>query len=200
VTETPPPERKRGRLWISLGEGAAVLAVAIAALSYWDTHREHVAEAGRAAQESQARSAFVIRAAADAAGRRLTLDAVEPGQVIQSQRYIFPRVILDHAMEVAAARPQIDVAWIDSGLDRALGAAHVKGDGEARLPVAIVSEYVEDGETRQDKSLYVIGYKWRPRFLGGRQIILEGLSLRRRAVAGDLQAQVDRDWRAPPSR
>lgn len=200
MTEPPPPERKRGRLWISIGEGAAVLAVAIAALSYWDTHREHVAEAGRAAQESQARSAFVIRAAADAQGRRLTLDAVEAGQVIQSQRYIFPRAILDHPMEVAAARPQIDAAWIESGLDRALGAAHVKGDGEARLPVAIASDYVEDGQAREDRSLYLIGYRWRSRFLVGRQIILQGLSLRRRAVGGDLQALVDQDWRAPASR
>jgi hypothetical protein len=200
MTETPPPERKRGRLWITVGEGAAVLAVAIAALSFWDSHRQHAADASRAVQEARARSAFVVRASADAGGNRLDLDPVAPGQVIQSQRYLFPGQVLDHAMEVAAARPQIDQAWIAPGLNRALTAAGVKGDGEARLPVAIVTSYVEDGEARQDSSVYVIGYAWRSRFLGGRQIILQGLALQRRAVAGDLQRQVDRVWKAPARR
>ena len=195
MSEAPPPaERKRGRLWISIGEGAAVLAVVIAALSYWDSHRQHAEEAKSAAQQAQAQSAFVLRASAVEGGRRLALESVEPRQVIQSQRYYFPTQVLDHAMEVSAARPQIDQNWIAAGLDRVLRDA--KGDGEARLPVAIVTSYVEDGETRQDRSLYVIGYAYRAHFLGGRQIILQGLALQRRAFTGDPQAAVERSWKA----
>jgi hypothetical protein len=192
---TPPPERKRGRFWLNVGEAAAVIGVAIAALSFWDTHRQHAEEARQAAEQSQAQSAFVLRAAAEAAGRRLTLDSVEPRQVIQSQRYYFPAAILDHAMEVTAARPQIDQAWIAGGLEKALNASHAKGDGEARLPVVIVTSYVEDGEARQDRSLYLIGYAYRSHFLGGRQIILQGLALQRRQIAGDPQASVERQWK-----
>jgi hypothetical protein len=117
--------------------------------------------------------------------------------VIQSQRYIFPHAVLGHAMEIDAARPQIDRAWIAAGLEKALDAAHVKGDGEALLPVAIVTTYVENGATLQDRSIYRIGYAWRARFLAGRRILLQGLALRRRQVAGDLQADVDRAWSPP---
>jgi hypothetical protein len=193
---TPPPERKRGRFWLTIGEGAAVLAVIIAALSYWDTHRQHAAEAHRAAVESQAQSAFVLRADVEAGGRRLTLGSVEARQIIASQRYYFPGQILGHAMEVTAARPQIDQAWVAPGLARMLDGAHVKGDGEARLPVMIATSYVEDGEARQDRSLYLIGYAWRAHFLGGRQIILQGLALQRRHLSGDPQAVVEAQWKA----
>ena len=39
-----------------------------------------------------------------------------PAQVIQSERYLFPRAVLDHAMEVSAAKPQVDLDWIAGGL------------------------------------------------------------------------------------
>ena len=199
MTDSPPTERKRGRFWISVGEGAAVLAGMIAALNYWESHRHDVEESRREAQASQAQSAFVLRAEAVDSGRRLTLESVEPRQVIQSQRYYFPAQVLDHAMEVSAARPQIDQNWIASGLGRVLDAAHAKGDGEARLPVAIVTSYVEAGEARQDRSLYVIGYAYRSHFLGGRQIILQGLALRTRRIAGDPKVAVERQWKAQAS-
>ena len=191
---SPREPRPRGRLWISIGEGAAVLAVIIAALSYWDAHRQHVEEARSAARQARAQAALVLRAAAVEGGRRLTLDSVDPSQVIQSQRYVFPAAVLDHPMEVTAARPQIDQGWIAGGLDRVLKDA--KGDGEARLPVAIVTTYVEAGDTRQDRSLYALGYAWRSHFLGGRQIILQGLALERRGFSGDPRAAVERAWKA----
>ena len=192
------PERKRGRLWLTIGEVAAVLGLVIAALNYWDSHRERLDEARReAAQATQASRgpAFVLEAAPEADGRRLALKAVEPGQVIQSQRYIFPRAVLDHAIEVTAAAPRIEAAWIAPGLDRALAAAHARKSGSGRVPVAVVTAYVEHGETRQDRSLYLIGYGWQGHFLGGRAVSLQGLALQRRQAVGDLQAQVDRLWK-----
>ena len=155
-SSSTPPERKRGRFWLNVGE-------------------------------------------AEADGRRIALDAVSPAQVIQTQRYIFPTAILDHPMEVSAAKPQIDLDWIRDGLGHALDAAHAKGQGEARLPVAIVTTYVEDGDTRVDHSVYQLGYRWHSRFLAGRQIVLQGIALERRSVTGDLRAAVDRRWTAQSS-
>ncbi|HEY2179620.1 MAG TPA: hypothetical protein VGH15_13655 [Caulobacteraceae bacterium] len=199
MSETPQGERRRGRFWLSVGEGAAVIAVVIAGLSYWDSHRQHTEESRRAAEQSQAAAALVLRANAEENGRRLTLESVDAQQVIQSQRYYFPAAILGHAMEVSAARPQIDLGWIAGGLSKALDAVHAGKDGEARLPVAIVTSYVEAGETRQDRSLYLIGYSWRSHFLGGRDIVLQGLALQRRGVGGDPQAAVERARRAQRS-
>ena len=103
--------------------------------------------------------------------------------------------MLDHPQEVVAASPQIDLAWIAPGLIRQLDARRAKATGEGLLPVAIVTTYVEDGQKRTDRSLYDVGYAWRPR-LFGRQIRLRGLSLDQRGMAGDLQAKVDRQWSA----
>ncbi len=196
---TPPPEKKRGRFWLNVGEIAAVLAVIIAGLSYWDSHKQHAEAAREAAESEKAHAVVVLRGAADADGRRLALDPVSSAQVIQTQRYIFPTPILDHPMEVTAAKPQIDLEWIREGLNRALDAAHAKKSGEARLPVAIVTTYVEDGDTRVDHSVYLLGYRWHSRFLAGRAITLEGVALERRGVTGDLRAQVDRRWAAQSS-
>jgi hypothetical protein len=197
VAEPESTDRKRRRLWINIGEAAAVLGLLIAALNYWDSHRERVDEARREAVQARQASqgpAFVLEAAPDAGGRRLVLKAVEPGQVIQSQRYLFPKAVLDHAVDVTAAAPGIEAAWIAPGLDRALNAAPARKTGAGRVPVAVITTYVEHGEPRQDRSLYLVGYGWRGHFLGGRAISLKGLALQRRQAGGDLQAQVDQLW------
>jgi glycerol-3-phosphate cytidylyltransferase-like family protein len=199
--ESPPPpsERKRGRFWLNVGESAAVLAVVIAGLSYWDSHKQHVEADRQAAETAKVHSAIVLRGEAEADGRRIALDAVGSGQVIQTQRYIFPTAVLDHPMEVSAAKPQIDLDWIAHGLDQSLDATHAKKEGEARVPVAVVTTYVEDGDSRIDHSVYQLGYRWRSRFLGGRQIVLQGIALERRGVIGDLRTVVDRRWAAQSS-
>jgi hypothetical protein len=193
---------KRGRLWLTIGEGAAILAVIIAALNYWDSHREHVDQARRdaaqasrdAAQASQASlaSALILQGDLESEGRRLGLKSVDPSQVIQSQRFIFPQAVLDHPVDVTAQAPGIDAGWISAGLDKLLDARHAKGDGRDRVPVAVVTTYLEHGQSRQDRSLYLVGYAWKHRFLGGREITLQGLAFRSRAGSGDLQAAVDK--------
>ncbi|MEO8812105.1 MAG: hypothetical protein ABI376_04240 [Caulobacteraceae bacterium] len=197
MNETPsPPSRRRGRFWLTIGEVAAVLAVAIAALNYWDAHRQHAAEERAAGADARARAALVLTATADDKGRHLMIRAMNSAQAIQSQRYIFPTAVLGHPMEVAAARPQIGADWISGGLGHALDEAKVKGAGEAHVPVAIVTTWVEDGETRTDSSLYRIGWSWRPRFLFGRDIVLQGMALIQRGAKGDLRAEVNARWAA----
>lgn len=186
----------RRRFWINVGEAAAVLAVLISALSYWDAHRERAAVEHQAQAQAQAEAAFVITATAGDGGRELLLAPLKATQAIQSQQYLFPRDVRSAAMSLSAARPRVDIDWVAAGLNRALDAARAKASGHGVLPVAIISSYFEDGEVRSDRSLYAIGYAWQPRFLLGRRISLEGLSLIQRGFAGDPQAAVDRRWAA----
>ncbi len=196
LTKSPgTTDARRRRFWLTVSEVVGVLALAIAGLNFWETRREHVAADRHAAVQAQAQATFVMTGVADGDGRRIVLSPITAAQAIQSQRYIFPSSVLDHPMEVSAARPQVDEAWIDQGLRQALDAVHAKGAGEAELPVGVVTTYVEDGDTRTDRSLYQVGFAYRTRFLVGTKITLQGLSLARRGVGKIVQADVDRLWK-----
>ncbi len=189
---------QRRRFWINVGEGAAVLAVVISALSYWDAHRERTDAERQVATRAQAEAAFVLTGSVKDGGRRLELAPLRPTQAIQSQRYVFPGAVRSDPVTLSAAGPRIESEWIAAGLERALAAGHARPNGEGVLPVAIVTTYVEDGDMRVDRSLYKVGYVWQSRFLMGRRITLEGLSLIQRDVAGDPRVQVDRRWARDP--
>jgi hypothetical protein len=148
----------------------------------------------------ESRSVFLMRGEADKDGKRVMLEPSNPTQVAQTQRYVFPTAVLDHAREIGAGRLQIDLVWFDDGLKNALKAARKAGaplpQGEARLPVGVITTYVEDGETRTDRSIYRIGYVAEAGLLGAMKLKLVGATLVRRDVRGDVQAAVDAAWRA----
>jgi hypothetical protein len=188
-------DKKRGRIWIGVGEAAAVIAVIIAGLNYWDAHREHADQARReAAQAQQAglAQALVLTATPQDGGRRLSLKPADSGQVIQSQRYLFPTTVLDHPTDVAAAAPAIEVGWIAAGLSKALDARRARGEGRGQVPVGVVTTYLANGAPHEDRAVYLVGYAWKGRLFGGRAITLQGVAFVRRA--GDLQAAVDHAW------
>ncbi len=189
---------QRRRLWINIGEGAAVLAVVISALSYWDAHRERAVAERQVITQAHAEAAFVLTASVKDGGRRLELTPLRSTQAVQGQQYFFPAGVRADAVTVAAAEPRIEADWIAAGLERALSAGHAKSSGEGMLPVAIVTTYVEDGDMRVDRSLYRIGYAWQSRFLLGRKISLRGLSLIQRGIVGDPRPLVDRRWAQDP--
>ena len=201
MTDTPAARKRRFRLWLTISELVGVLALVIAGLNFWDSHRERVHDARREAaadHAASARYAFVMTSQMEADGARLALQSVDPAQAIQSERYLFPRVVLDHAMEVSAARPQIDLDWIQPGLRAEVARARnpgASGNGEATLPVGVTATYVQDGELRTDQSIYRLGYAWRSRLLGGPRLALQGVSLIRRSVRGDLRTAVEAEWR-----
>ena len=209
--EPPPPQtaaqRKAAwwrRRWVTIGEIVGVGALGVALLGYLDARRERAetrVERTRETRVEAARAALVLTATADADGARLTLSPMRPGQAVQSQRYLFPKAVLDHAMEVAAAQPQIDRGWIAAGLVRAAKAGGGAPTGEGALPVGLETTYVEDGETRIDRSLYRLGYRVEKGGLfAGPRVVLQGLSLERRGVSGDLQAAVETRWRTVGAR
>ncbi len=193
----PPPTGagRAGRLsWLNVGEAMAVLAVIIAGLSFWDAHRERTSVNQRERSEATARSAFVMVGTVGGQGREIDLRPLQSGEAVQSQRLVFPKAIVDHPIDVVAAQPRISADWIASGLNRLLDGANDKRAGHGRLPVAIETTYVSGDETLIDRSEYLVGYAWRDRFLAARRIDLEGLSLVRRSVRGDLGEAVERRW------
>ena len=202
--DAPKPESKpKGfRFWITVGEVVALLGLGLAGLSYWDNHRSREQAQRQEAEKAkaQSRSVFLMRGEADEDGERVILEPSNPAQVVQTQRYLFPTAVLDRGKEIGAGRLQIDLVWFDDGLKDALKAARKAGaplpKGEARLPVGVITSYVEDGETRTDRSIYRIGYTAEPGLLGAVKLNLLGATLVRRGVTGDLQVAVDAAWRA----
>jgi hypothetical protein len=210
----PEPAARRRTLNVTLriGETVAVLGLALAAASFFvgRADRQEEARARRAeraaavqtqTQEQRraaAAAALVLRATVDGKGERLLLEAANPGQVIQTQRYIFPRAVREQAREIGAGRPQIERDWVEDGLlreRRALADAGVEpSPGEQRLPVAVVTTFIEAGQTRTDRALYRLGYGVSRGTLGRSRVELQGLSLLRRTTSDDLQAQVDTLW------
>ena len=187
------------RKWVTLSEVVAVAALALAVLGFLDTHRQRTLE--QAAKTSAAhRDVLVLSAEPVDNGDRLVLKPMRDTQAVQSQRYLFPRPVLDHAMEVSAAEPQIQADWVIAGLRRELErTAKARGGkplGSGRLPVGVVTTYVEDGETRTDRTLYAVGFKAVPGglFAGGPRIVLQGLELLERGMGPDLQARTDARW------
>ena len=128
----------------------------------------------------------------EGSGERLRLASVHPEQVIQTQSATFPSEIRGDAAETTG-NPRIEAGWIEDGLSKA---AHLRGTKKphGRLPVGIVTTFIEDGQTKSDRSLYMVGYSLHPRVLRSDKVEMEGLSLVRRGVGEDVQAAIDGLW------
>lgn len=202
---TDTPKRRLPLRWLTLAELVGVVAVVIAGLGYWDTHRERAQEAHdrvvvererRAeAQQGALKRTFLMTGTPDGAGERIRLAPAHPEQVIQTQAVIFPSAIRGDPVQTTG-NPRIERGWFEGGLKKA--ERDRKHDGKAgdqgRLPVGLVTSYIEDGQTRTDRSVYLLGYSLHDRFLRGARVELDGLSLARRGVSGDVQAEVDGLW------
>ena len=206
--DQPNPERTRGqrRLLLTVGEVVAVLGLGLAALNFWDSHRDRThAELERVKAEAQQKAEaqktppFVMRAVADADGRRIVLEPLNADQAIQGQRYLLPTPVLGHTKAIDAGRPQVDLAWFEEGLRGQLRKARKAGTelpkGEAELPVGVITTYVDGGAMRTDRSLYRDGYVIDHGFLGALKLRLQGMSLVERDLKCDLQKAVDARWR-----
>jgi hypothetical protein len=195
MSETP---RKRLPVrWLTLAECVGLLALVIAALGYWDTHRErHEQDRERAAAERQHQAdlkagelklSFLMTGSVDGAGDRVRLASVHPEQVIQTQTVYFPSTIRADSVETTG-NPRLEAGWIEDGLRKA-GAPRI-----GRVPIAIQTVFIEDGQTKTDRSLYQLGYSLHPRVLRSDKVQLEGLSLAHRGVAGDLRGAASQAW------
>lgn len=195
MTETPQQAAAtRRRRWITFGETIGVLALIISAAGLWDSHQQRLAEkAGSSVVAPKA--PLVLKASADAEGRTLRISAANGDQVIQTQTIIFPAALAVSSVD-SIGNPRIETAWFEDKLHAA-----VHGDtATRRLPVAIVTRYIQDGDSREDSAIYDIGFSWRSRLLRADAPRLEGMTLVARG--GDkLQARLDARWsRAHPAK
>jgi hypothetical protein len=198
MSDTPP--KRLPIRWLTLAEIVAVAALAITGLSFWDSHRERVQEArdrATAAGERQAKvqaearkMTFVMTGAREDDGKRVRLTAVNDGQVIQTQTVWFPVEIRSDSVETTG-NPRLEVGWITGGLTK-----HASKQRTGRVPVGVLTVFIEDGVTKTDRSIYYLGYSLHPRTLRADKMGLEGLSLAQRDVAGDLQAAAGALWSA----
>ena len=185
------------RRWITLGEFLGVAAVLISALTFWNSYSERrnaEAERIRSAQSAEIRiRSLVLKGTPESGGRNLVLTVIGE-QAIQSQTIAFPSPLRVAPVETTSARIEAD--WFDDALRRARRAAHGnEANGDARLPVAVTTRFVADGEMFTDVSIYDLGYSVEDRLLGDR-VRLKGLSLGERARAGQAQARIDALWKA----
>jgi hypothetical protein len=200
-------ERPRRRLpvrWLTLAEMVGILALVVAALGWWDNHRERLqqdsertaAERTRATESRREalRSTFLLVGAPEGDGARIRLASAHADQVIQTQTLVFPAAVRGDSVETTG-NPRIERGWLEDGLKRADRDRKAPAGAERRVPVAVVTSYVEGGEMKSDRALYAIAYSLKGRLLRGSEVRLEGVSLLRRGVAGDPQAAVNAAWK-----
>jgi hypothetical protein len=196
-------ETSRKRLplrWLTLAELVGVAALVIAGLGFWDSHRERVQADGErvaAAKERQAerqagalKLSFLMSGTPDDAGDKVRLTSAHPDQVIQTQTVWFPTAVRADSVETTG-NPRLEAGWIEDGLRQAAGKSK-----RGRVPVGVLTVFIQDGQTRTDRSIYQLGYSLHERVLRGDKVELEGLSLARRGVSGDLQRAADTLWAA----
>lgn len=185
------------RRWITLGELLAVAAVIISGLTFWNSYSER--RSNEVERQSDERSAevrartLILRGVPDKDGEVLAISA-PTDQAIQSQSVTFPTALELDSIETT--NPRIEADWFDGALRKARKAAGQRDEdaGDERLPVAVTTRYVADGEMITDVSLYDVGYAVKDRFLRGGVVRLRGLSFIGRTRADAAQARVDSLW------
>ncbi|MBC7668664.1 hypothetical protein [Caulobacter sp. DWR2-3-1b2] len=198
---TEETSRKRIQLrWLTLAEIVGVGALVIAGLGFWDSHRERerderdrvaAVSERRAEAKAQARKlTFVMTGAVADKGETVRLNSVNSEQVIQTQTIWFPAELRSDSVETTG-NPRLEAGWIENGLRKHAGKART-----GRVPVGVLTVFIEDGQTKTDRAVYQLGYSLHDRTLRADKVELEGLSLARRNVSGDLQAAAGSLWSA----
>ena len=199
MSEAPRKRRLPIRA-LTLAEIVGITAVVIAALGYWDAHRERVLtdqEKAAAERQHQAEArAGALKLSFVMSGQPqgtdlIRMTAVHPEQVIQTQAVSFPSDVRGDSVETTG-NPRVEAGWLEGGLEKALKARGVK-DERGRLPIGVATNYIEDGQAKTDRSIYLLGYSLHPRVLRSAKVELEGLSFLRHS-GDDLQKAVDQTW------
>ena len=128
------------------------------------------------------------------------LRPTDPAQVVQSQTILFPKALGLTPVDTTG-EPRIEADWFADRLKQAREAAKLPDDsvGDEKLPVAIVTRFVVDGEPHESAALYDIGYGITGRWLAGHRLSLRGLSLVDTVTAAGAQKALDRRWAGMPA-
>lgn len=206
MTDDSKPKKRLPLRWLTLAEIVGIAALAIAGLGYWDSHRERLqqdqervaAERDRKAAEAEQAKTRAEQAQMEAvshallltgapAGGQLRLQPSRSDQVIQTQTLWFPTLVRPDSVSTTG-NPRIEAGWIEDRLRRA-----ARPD-DHRVPVAIETSFIEDGQTRTDRAVYLVGFSLHGRLVGGPNVEFEGVTLARRGVSGDMQAAANGYW------
>ncbi|WP_294253515.1 hypothetical protein [uncultured Sphingomonas sp.] len=187
------------RRWITLGEVLGVAAVLISGLTLWNNwndRRETKAEKAATEQRASAKVAKLVLVAADGGKQTLALRPAAAEQSVQSQTILFPTA-LGVSPATTTGEPRIEGGWFEHALVKAREAAGLPDNsrGDERLPVAIVTQYLADGDPHEDVALYDVGYTISGKFLGGHSVTLRGISLVAKVKRDHAQARLDARWK-----
>jgi hypothetical protein len=203
----PAPETKETRAaeaaairrrWISLGEGVAVLAVAISALTLylnWSDKRDERADRSAEASKASARAAKLVLAASSVKADRIALTPADPAQIVQSQTIAFPSALGLAPVDTSGA-PRIEADWFAAALKKARDAAKLPDEsvGDDRLPVAVTTRFTVDGEGHESTALYDIGYGIEGGWIAGHSLTLRGIAHVSSLTPANAQAALDARW------
>lgn len=186
------------RRWVTLAEVLAVVAVAISALTLWNSWSErsdNVAARHAEAERASARAATLVLVAAGRGERVLTLKPADGAQSVQSQSIVFPKA-LGVAPAETTGEPRVEAKWFGDALKQTREAIGLPDDsrGDERLPVIITTRFLVDGEAHEDVALYDVGYTISGRLLTGHSVKLRGLSLVSRVESANARARLDSRW------
>ncbi|HEX2624494.1 MAG TPA: hypothetical protein VHM21_04500 [Sphingomicrobium sp.] len=170
MTDKPPTEEQKvRRRWINLGEFVAVAGLIISGLALWNSwQREDDQPAAPVVVEKERRIPLALRGTVDDDGKQVTLAAIEPGHSIDS-------------LTITATGSATGTASVGSG--GALTAREVeswfpkdaKRDAGGTLRLTVATDYIEAGEDRTAKQLYLLSYRWSDGGLfGGKSLRLTG--------------------------
>ncbi|HUD94569.1 hypothetical protein [Sphingobium sp.] len=191
------------RRWITLGELLAVVAALISGLTLYlnwsDKRDERDAKVVESSKASARAARLVLNAQADG-DDQLTLKPADLDQLVQSQTIAFPKALGIGPVETTG-EPRIEAGWFEDALKSRRAKAKLPDDsvGDERLPVAITTRFVVNGEPHEDIALYDIGYGIAGKWLSGHKLTLRGLSLVRHAKADGAQAALDARWAGLPA-
>ncbi len=186
------------RRWITLGEVLAVVAICISALTLWNSwtaRSESEAVKSADAQRASTRAVSLVLTVAGSSDRKLILKPASIDQSVQSQKVMFPTALGTPPAETSG-EARIEVSWFEHALKNARGVAHLPDDsrGDERLPVAITSRFLVDGEPHEDTALYDVGYGITGHWVGGHSVNLRGVSFVSRVRSNSVQAKLDARW------
>jgi hypothetical protein len=181
--------------FLNLAEIVGVAALAIAGLEYWDSHHERLDREQARAEASAAKAArdnLLLKGQVGDKGDLVKLNPVDPNQVVQTVTVWFPKDVRADKVQVDGD-PRLEAAWIADGVRKAQSQSADKAE-EGRVPVAVETVFIQDGQTRTDDAVYNLAYSLHHRLLQTDRVQLEGLSLARRGLKGDPQSAADKLW------
>jgi hypothetical protein len=199
ITQTRAAEAAATRRrWITLAEVLTVIAVSISGLTLWNSWSERRdTETAKQAEERRAssRAATLVLTAANADKGKLLLKPAADEQAVQSQTVAFPKTLGISPAETTG-EPRIEAAWFEDALEKARDKAGLPDDsrGDERLPVAITTRFLVDGNPHVDVAIYDVGYTISGRWLRGHTVTLRGLSLVSHVKSASAQASLDARW------